>query len=167
MSFLEDIEIMQDKKRMAQEKAAIEKRDAAITYANDLFDKKEISQELRDKWVQRAHVEYTNPKGNILERVGGFLAERVKIAGENIAASNAENKGDSLWNTMGENFRNMKQDDFVLNIPQQNNSIDFSMIPQTSLNLDALRQPQIDYYRLTEPVHRRKPKKTLRKRKRQ
>lgn len=141
---------------MAQEKAAIEKRDAAIKYANDLFDKKEISQELRDKWVQRAHDEYANPKGNILERAGGFIAERIKIAGENIAAANAENRGNSLWDTMGENFRNMKQDDFVLNIPQQNNTIDFSMMPQPSLNLDALRQPQIDYYRMAEPIRRRK-----------
>ena len=166
MSLLESIELMQDKKQMALEKKAIEKRDAAIKNADDLLASGEISKELRDKWVVRAHDNYNAPKGNLLEKIGGFIGERIKIAGENIAANSTENKGGSLWNTVGENFRNMKQDDFKMNIPQQDNYMDLSKIPQPSWNFDAINRNKMDLNYLKEKKRRAPKKKVVRKYKR-
>lgn len=157
MSLLEEIEIRQDQRRMDLEQRAIKRRDDAISHANELLNAGTISKELADKWIVRAYDEYNNPKGNLLEKIGGFLSERIKIAGENIAANQEQNKGDSLWNTLGENFRNMKQDDgFALNIPEQG-GIDLSRIPQNGLDLSRMPEVSMDVSKLYPEQKRKKP----------
>ena len=152
MSLLEKLEIAQDKARMEKERAAMQRRDDRINYAKTLLAAGEISQELHDKWVQRAHDEYQNPPPSIIEKAGGFLKERIQAAGENIAAS--QKNQPSLWDTMGENFRNMKQESISLNLPKEP-ELNFTP-PPSYMDLSALDvQKKVVYRRHT---HKKKKK---------
>lgn len=144
MSLLETIELRKDQLRMEREKQAIEKRDKKIAEVTAMLANGEISQELADKWIRRAKDEYERPEGGFLSKVGDVLKERIQIAGENIAADQKRNADGDFWGNLGENFRNMKQDDFTLNIPEQG-GIDLSKIPQTEMDLSKIPQNQINF----------------------
>lgn len=164
MSLLDRIDIARDKLQMEKDRKAIERRDSRIKYANDMLASGEISKELADKWIQRANEEYTNPKGNLLERAGKVIADKMIQAGDNIAASQREeNGGKSYWQNVAEGIRDLPREDIVVNIPESRINLD--AIPQSTINTDALNQPiSFNLARLThfppdDRGYRRKKKK--------
>lgn len=143
MSLMDRIEIAKDKLQMEKDRKAIERRDSRIKQAKDLLATGEISQELADLWIKRANDEYANPKGNLLERAGKAIADKMIQAGENIAeAQRAEGNGKPYWQTVRENIRNLPQDTPLnVNIPES--GINLDAIPQNTINTEELHRHQI------------------------